>query len=187
MQLRNYYVTTSQDLIYRMNLYNKDVLRVIQEEPLKLCLGGLDSKHYFTPGSELKSCLERRLESTLDWWAPCEEQSSSPALQSPSHKVSFLNYMVIYSAGSLLVWKSRPVTWFPSRKIAISSTAFTPKGEMNPSVNLTSELPFDCSAPLIFGVERQPAFLTSLCLQNRIKEILEYKPGRVLSSESFFF
>lgn len=40
-----------------MNLTNKDVLGVIQEEPLKLCVGGLDSKHYFTPGSKLQTCM----------------------------------------------------------------------------------------------------------------------------------
>lgn len=37
-----------------MNLCNKDVLGVIKEESLELCVGGLDSKHYFTTGSNCR-------------------------------------------------------------------------------------------------------------------------------------
>jgi len=94
-----------------MNLCNKDVPRVIQEEPLKLCVGGSDSKHYFTPGSEPGSCLEPR----LDWWVPCKE--GGHPLHRPSHRVSFVQHVAIPLVGSPFAGSHAQSRGFPAEKL----------------------------------------------------------------------
>lgn len=144
---------------------------LIQKEPLKLCVGGLDSGltqalNYRAPWNT-SAGNNTWLKSSVQWGQPL-----SPSLQSPPHKVSVLKYVAVYLVGSPLVWKSISVPWFPSRKVAISNTAFTTKGESS-SANYF----LNCFVTVKFGLESEPAFLISICLWNWIKETLEYKSG----------
>lgn len=132
-----------------MNLYNKDVVGVVQEEFLKL----VDwTQHYFSSVFELQCCLKHRLDSVLHWWAPCKEHSHSLhpyrvlPIKSPLGSISL--------EGRSLVSSHIRSPDFPAEMLQWATPLLHQKGKW--IFVRASEL------------ESEPAFLPRWCLRNWI-------------------